>query len=98
MACSIDSFSPNLDPNDDCGGRLPMGLGALGDGSIIFKRKFRWTFEIEFCCDQGGKQVAKDFVKVGNRPQIDIEEQEIKRTLEKISLILDIIRKDYEIL
>lgn len=73
--CGIDNFSPTF--TGGCNDNQPMGLGALGDGSIIFKRKFRWTFEIEFCCDQGGKQVAKDFVKVGNRPQIDIEEQEI---------------------
>jgi hypothetical protein len=61
-----------------CGGRLPMGLGALGDGNLIFKRKFRWTFEIQFCCNQPTPQtVAREFVKVGNRPQIDIEEVEI---------------------
>jgi hypothetical protein len=54
---------------------IPMGLGALGDGTIIFKRKFRWTMEISFC--NGTATVAKEFVKVGNRPQIDIEEQEI---------------------
>ncbi len=58
----------------DCAG-IPMGLGALGDGTVIFKRKFRWTMEIDFC--NGSKTVAKDFVKVGNRPQIDIEETEI---------------------
>jgi hypothetical protein len=55
-----------------------MGLGAIGDGKVIFKRKFRWTFEIEYCCSSDTpKFVAKEFVKVGARPQIDIEEVEI---------------------
>lgn len=92
MACTLDlnDLSSLLDPL--CGVNLadeavrhPMGLGALGNGKVIFKRKFRWTFEIEFCCnakdDFGNpvapKIVAKEFVKIGARPQIDIEEIEI---------------------
>lgn len=55
----------------------PMGLGALGTNDIIFKRKFRWTMEIEFCTGGPQFQVAKEFVKVGARPSLDIEETEI---------------------
>lgn len=76
MACDNDNLV-NLGIPGGCGGLQPMGLGALGDGSLIFLRKFRWTFEIQYCCSQGGFTVAKDFVKVGNRPQVDIEEIEI---------------------
>lgn len=54
----------------------PMGLGELGTSNIIFKRKFRWTMEIQFC-EEDLKTVAKEFVKVGARPSIDIEETEI---------------------
>jgi hypothetical protein len=68
-----------------CGGNVPnpgprsMGLGELGSGGIIFKRKFRWTMRIEYCQDEFDEPlvVAEDFVKIGARPQVDIEEQEI---------------------
>lgn len=62
----------NPDPN---AGR-PMGMGELGTSGVIFKRKFRWTMEIEFC-PSAPQTVAKEFVKVGARPSIDIEETEI---------------------
>lgn len=52
----------------------PMGLGDLGTGGLLFKRKFRWSMEIEYCTD---RTVAKEFVKIGARPQIDFEETEI---------------------
>lgn len=83
MACDIDTLDEAAvrtaaDPLDLCGGNKPMGLGALGNGSIIFKRKFRWTMEIEYCCNSDvPKFVAKEFVKMGNRPQIDFDEVEI---------------------
>jgi hypothetical protein len=55
-----------------------MGLGPLGDGTLIFKRKFRWTMKIEYCFDSGTpRTVAEEFVKIGSRPQVDIEETEI---------------------
>lgn len=55
-----------------------MGLGEIGTGNIIFKRKFRWTMEIQYCVSsQVPKTVAKEFVKMGNRPQLEIEETEI---------------------
>ena len=56
---------------------IPMGLGALGNGSIQFKRKFRWTFEIAYCCGNGDFAVPREFVKLGNRPQIAFDEVEI---------------------
>lgn len=65
------------------GGTRPMGLGLIGDGGVIFKRKFRWTMQIEYCLKADGtdgsnnKFVPEEFVKVGARPQIDIEETEI---------------------
>lgn len=78
MACdlTLDNLSSLLTCNQNT--TLAMGLGAIGDGKVIFKRKFRWTFEIEYCCNPGPpKVVAKEFVKVGARPQVDIEEVEI---------------------
>lgn len=58
-------------------GQRPMGLGTLGSGNVIFKRKFRWTMEINYCLGGKSKQVSPEFVKIGARPQIDIEETEI---------------------
>ena len=82
MACTIDTFDiENTFIPLGCGEfglQKPMGLGLLGNGKLIFKRKFRWTLEIEYCCSSDpAKVVAKEFVKVGARPQIDFEEQEI---------------------
>lgn len=83
MACTLDNLD-DLDSLFECSSdgvvfdRKAMGLGALGDGKVIFKRKFRWTFEIEYCCNAvQPKLVAKEFVKIGARPQIDFEEVEI---------------------
>lgn len=80
-ACSIDnldsaSIIAALSGETSCGG-IPMGLGAIGDGKVIFKRKFRWTFEIQYCCQSTTGNVAREFVKIGARPQIDFEEIEI---------------------
>jgi len=58
----------------------PMGLGVLGFSELVFKRKFRWTIAIQYCPDGIGgyhHMVAEEFVKVGARPQLDIEETEI---------------------
>ena len=52
----------------------PMGLGLIGSGNAIFKRKFRWTMEIQYC---ENNTVPENFVKVGARPQIDFDEVEI---------------------
>ena len=53
-----------------------MGLGVLGSPNMIFKRKFRWTFEIVPNCNTS-PAIPANYVKVANRPQLDIEETEI---------------------
>ncbi len=52
----------------------PMGMGTLANSSIVFKRKFRWTFEVINVCSGN---VPETFVKLAARPNISIEEQEI---------------------
>lgn len=54
---------------------IPMGMGELGGPTLVFKRKFRWTFEITGLCN--GDEVPKHFVKLASRPNISIEETEI---------------------
>jgi hypothetical protein len=44
---------------------LGMGMGRIGTENIVFKRKWRWTFECEF----GGKKISPHFVKVSARPE-----------------------------
>jgi len=53
----------------------PMGIGMLGFKNLVFKRKFRFTFELFDIC--GGQSVPKHYVKVASRPNLDIEETEI---------------------
>lgn len=50
-----------------------MGIGSVGLPSTIFKRKFRWTFEVLFC----GSSIPADFVKIAGRPNFSVEETEI---------------------
>lgn len=52
-----------------------MGLGRLGGSTLVFKRKFRWTFEIREVC--GSRTIPRDFVKISARPNITIEDTEI---------------------
>lgn len=54
-----------------------MGLGVIGANGIVFKRRFRWSLEIDYCTTGSTKSVPREFVKVAARPQIDIEETEI---------------------
>jgi hypothetical protein len=54
---------------------INMGMGKLGDGKIIHKRKFRWTFEVQR--QPFGNNVPASFVKVAARPNLNIEETEI---------------------
>ena len=54
---------------------INMGIGKLGDGKIIHKRKFRWTFEV--LREPAGRNVPASFVKVAARPNLNIEETEI---------------------
>lgn len=58
-----------------------MGIGRLGDADIIHKRKFRWTFAIEFC--NHSKNVPASFVKTASRPSLTIEETDINFLNEK---------------
>ena len=52
----------------------PMGIGVLGGSTIVFKRKFRWTLQMEDIC---GSTVPEHFVKLASRPNLTIEETEI---------------------
>lgn len=51
-----------------------MGLGLLGGEEVVFKRKYRWTLEIETPC---GTDIPEHFVKLASRPNLSIEETEI---------------------
>ena len=53
-----------------------MGLGPLmTNPDIVFKRKYRWTFEIiPYCKNQA---IPTYFVKLASRPNLTIEETEI---------------------
>ena len=54
-----------------------MGLGRIGERSVIFKRKFRWTFEVYDICGLGGENIEASFVKLASRPNISFEETEL---------------------
>lgn len=56
---------------------IPMGIGALGFSNTIFKRKFRYTFEVTNICGNAGRTVPSSFVKMAARPNLSIEETEI---------------------
>lgn len=57
------------------GEKIPMGIGQLGFRNLIFKRKFRFTFELFDIC--GGQSVPKHYVKVASRPNLSVEEVEV---------------------
>lgn len=51
-----------------------MHLNELATNTnLVFKRKYRWTFELKW----GGQATGKNFVKVASRPNLTIEETEI---------------------
>lgn len=54
-----------------------MGIGVIGQPDIVFKRKFRYTFEIFGFCDNQNNKVPEHFVQVASRPSLSIEETEI---------------------
>lgn len=54
-----------------------MGIGIIGRPDIIFKRKFRFTFEIFGFCDNQKNVIPEHFVRVASRPNLEIEETEI---------------------
>lgn len=55
----------------------PMGIGIVGQPDITFKRKFRWTFEIQGFCNNERNIVPEHFVVTASRPNLSIEETEI---------------------
>ena len=55
--------------------KINMGIGQLGFKNLVFKRKFRFTFELEDIC--GSQKVPKHYVKVASRPNLSVEETEI---------------------
>ena len=55
--------------------QIPMGIGQLGFKNLVFKRKFRFTFELSEICGQ--RTVPKHFVKLAARPSLTVEETEI---------------------
>jgi len=50
-----------------------MGLDKIGGPAIVFKRKYRWTFDVQW----NNQIVPSAFVKVASRPNLTIEETEI---------------------
>lgn len=59
-----------------------MGINRLGDPSIVFKRKFRWTFAVRPKCGTG--EIDPWFVKVASRPNLSIDETELNFLNEKM--------------
>lgn len=57
--------------------RKPMGIGVIGQPDMVFKRKFRWTFEMFGFCNNQKNTVPEHFVKVAARPNLEVEETEI---------------------
>lgn len=55
----------------------PMGIGVIGQPDMVFKRKFRWTFELFGFCANEKNVVPEHFVNVASRPNLSIEETEI---------------------
>lgn len=51
-----------------------MGLGELAGPDLVFKRKYRWTFEVQPFC---GQAIPAHFVKLASRPNLTVEETEI---------------------
>jgi len=53
-----------------------MGLGPfMTNPDIVFKRKYRWTFEIKPYCKN--QEIPTYFVKLASRPNLTFEETEI---------------------
>lgn len=51
-----------------------MGLGNLADADLVFKRKYRWAFEVQGLY-RG--DVPSHYVKLAARPNLTVEEAEI---------------------
>jgi hypothetical protein len=59
--------------------KIPMGIGQLGFKNLVFKRKFRYTLELQDICAGSGQpqSVPKHYVKVAARPNLSVEETEV---------------------
>ena len=59
--------------------KIPMGIGNLGFKNLVFKRKFRYTLELQDICAGSGQPqtVPKHYVKVAARPNLSVEETEV---------------------
>lgn len=55
--------------------KINMGIGPLGFTNQLFKRKFRFTFELSNICGFG--TVPPYYVKVASRPSLEVEEIEL---------------------
>jgi len=61
-----------------------MGIGALMDSSVVYKRKFRWTMYLEPNCPSlASRPIDVWFVKVASRPNLSIDETELNFLNEK---------------
>lgn len=57
---------------------INMGIGRLGGGNVLHKRKFRWTFEVlKGFGNDAVVLVPEHYVKMAARPNVSIEETEI---------------------
>ncbi len=57
---------------------INMRIGQIGTGSVLHKRKFRWTVEVlKGFGNDAVVLVPEDYVKLASRPNITIEETEI---------------------
>lgn len=59
---------------------IDMGIGSMAySPNLIFKRKFRWTFEVLDVCGGGNSigYIPPSYVKLANRPNISFDETEI---------------------
>lgn len=54
-----------------------MGMGSLAHDSLVFKRKYRWTFQLDGPSCNGSGLIPAQFVKLASRPNLTIEETEI---------------------
>lgn len=52
---------------------MAMGIGNVGRPGVIFKRKFRWTLEIQTPCGF----IPRHYVKVAARPKLQLDTTEI---------------------
>lgn len=56
---------------------INMGIGRLGEPTLMIHRKKRWTFKV--VADDGHEIVKEQFCKAESRPQLKVEEVEVKK-------------------